>query len=53
MSTTWSSPRAVGDAWSTFVSSVMVKTKTRSKKSSSEVTRLVSGGAALTVTASR
>ncbi len=40
MRTTWSSPRALDSAWSTVVSSVMVKTKTRSKKSSSDVTRL-------------
>src|SRR3954447_26805420 len=45
MSTTWSTPRHVASLVRTVVSCVMVKTKTRSKKSSSVETRTTSSGA--------
>src|SRR3954454_18112098 len=53
MSTTWSRPRPVGSSTSTVVSCVMVKTKTRSKKSSSVETRTASSRAVASAASTR
>src|SRR5689334_1431067 len=51
MSTTWSTPRHVDSFVRTVVSCVIVKTKTRSKKSSSVETRTTSSACAGSATA--
>src|SRR5689334_6064508 len=51
MSTTWTTPRHVASLVRTVVSCVIVKTKTRSKKSSSVETRTTSSACAGSATA--